>query len=49
MIAAAANSEVSQVDFGQNTGTVFEVPVDDDVSTPVVWINDEIEEEPVAP
>jgi anti-sigma factor RsiW len=48
-VAGQASSEVVQVDFGQNTGTVFEVPVSDDVSTPVVWINDEIEDEPVAP
>jgi anti-sigma factor RsiW len=46
--AAAPNSEVSQVDFGENTGTVFEIALADGVSTPVVWINDELEDS-VAP
>jgi anti-sigma factor RsiW len=36
---AMASSEVVQVDFGDQTGTVFEVAVADGVSTPVVWIN----------
>lgn len=44
--AAGANvesnaSEVVQVDFGSNTGTVFEIALADGASTPVVWINDE--------
>jgi hypothetical protein len=30
-----------QVDFGSNTGTVFEIALADGASTPVVWINDE--------
>lgn len=34
-------SEVVQVDFGSNTGTVFEIALADGASTPVVWINDE--------
>ncbi len=38
------NSEVVQVDFGANTGTVFEIALAEGVSTPVVWINDEIDE-----
>lgn len=33
-------SEVVQVDFGTNAGTVFEIALDDGNSTPVVWIND---------
>jgi anti-sigma factor RsiW len=36
---AMASSEVLQVDFGDQTGTVFEVAVADGVSAPVVWIN----------
>jgi hypothetical protein len=39
-----ANSEVVQVDFGDNAGTVFEIALAEGVSTPVVWINDELEE-----
>lgn len=38
------NSEVIQVDFGEHTGTVFEIALAEGVSTPVVWINDEMEE-----
>jgi len=38
------NSEVVQVDFGANTGTVFEIALAEGVSTPVVWINDETDE-----
>lgn len=34
-------SEVVQVDFGSNTGTVFEIALADGVSTPVVWINED--------
>jgi anti-sigma factor RsiW len=33
-------SEVVEVDFGSNAGTVFEIALDDGNSTPVVWIND---------
>jgi hypothetical protein len=35
------NSEISQVDFGNSNGTVFEIALADGVSTPVVWINDD--------
>lgn len=38
------NSEVVQVDFGVNTGTVFEIALAEGVSTPVVWINDDMDE-----
>jgi len=38
------NSEIVQVDFGANTGTVFEIALAEGVSTPVVWINDETDE-----
>lgn len=41
---AMASSEVVQVDFGEHTGTVFEIAVADGVSTPVVWINDDLVE-----
>jgi hypothetical protein len=37
-------SEIVQVDFGTNAGTVFEIALDAASSTPVVWINDEEEE-----
>jgi hypothetical protein len=35
------NSEISQVDFGDSNGTVYEIALADGISTPVVWINDE--------
>ena len=35
------SSEVLKVDFGGNTGTVFEIAMADGSSTQVVWINDE--------
>jgi hypothetical protein len=35
------NSEISQLDFGESNGTVFEIALADGISTPVVWINDE--------
>jgi anti-sigma factor RsiW len=38
---AALNSEVVQVDFGANAGTVFEISMAGGKSTPVVWINDD--------
>jgi anti-sigma factor RsiW len=41
---ASSGSEVVDVDFGESTGTVFEVALDDGNSTPVVWINDEPEQ-----
>jgi anti-sigma factor RsiW len=36
-----ASSEVVQVDFGTNAGTVFDIALADGSSTPVIWINDE--------
>lgn len=39
--AATPNSEVVQVDFGTNSGTVFEIALAGGKSTPVVWINDD--------
>lgn len=38
------HSEIIQVDFGTNAGTVFEIALGASGSTPVVWINDEEEE-----
>jgi anti-sigma factor RsiW len=37
-----ANTEVVQVDFGSNPGTVYEIALAGGVSTPVVWINDDV-------
>lgn len=34
-------SEIVEVDFGQNSGTVFEIALENGSSTPVVWINDD--------
>jgi anti-sigma factor RsiW len=39
---ALANTEVVQVDFGSNAGTVYEIALAGGVSTPVVWINDDV-------
>jgi anti-sigma factor RsiW len=38
---APGRSEVVQVDFGSNAGTVFDIALADGSSTPVVWINDD--------
>lgn len=40
-IEAPGGSEVVEVDFGKNTGTVFEVPGDAGEAIAVVWIDDE--------
>ena len=40
----APASEVVEVDFGDKPGTVIEVALADGVSTPVVWINDDVED-----
>jgi anti-sigma factor RsiW len=37
-----SSSEIVQVDFGSNAGTVFEIALADGKSTPVVWINDDL-------
>lgn len=39
--APAPSSEIVQVDFGANSGTVFEIALAGGKSTPVVWINDD--------
>jgi hypothetical protein len=41
---ATGSSEIVQVDFGGNAGTVFEIALADGVSTPVVWINDDVQQ-----
>jgi anti-sigma factor RsiW len=38
---APSHSEVVQVDFGSNAGTVFDISLADGSSTPVIWINDD--------
>lgn len=38
---AHVGSMVEEVDFGANTGTVFEVPGEEGVPIPVVWISEE--------
>jgi anti-sigma factor RsiW len=38
------HSEVVEVDFGSNAGTVFDISLSDGSSTPVVWIDDDDEE-----
>jgi anti-sigma factor RsiW len=40
-----ARSEITHVDFGGNAGTVFDIAYADGSSTPVVWINDEDEDD----
>lgn len=40
--STTSSSEVVQVDFGSNAGTVFEIALADGKSTPVVWINDDL-------
>jgi anti-sigma factor RsiW len=36
-------SEIVEIDFGDNAGTVFDIALADGSSVPVVWINDEDE------
>lgn len=45
-LASLSRSEVVEIDFGNNAGTVFEIALADGSSTPVVWINDDDEEAP---
>jgi anti-sigma factor RsiW len=39
-LTGTTNSEIEQVDFGSNAGTVFEIALSEGTSTPVVWIDD---------
>jgi anti-sigma factor RsiW len=45
LLDAAQHSEVTAVKFGRNAGQVFGIPLADGRSVPVVWIDDEDEEE----
>jgi anti-sigma factor RsiW len=42
--APEGHSEVVEVDFGSNAGTVFDISLSDGSSVPVVWIDDDEEE-----
>lgn len=44
MVEAPHGTEVEEVDFGENTGTVFAVEGEAGEPIAVVWINDELEE-----
>lgn len=44
-VASVAHSEIVEVDFGSNAGTVFDIPLSDGSSIPVVWIDDDDDEE----
>jgi anti-sigma factor RsiW len=44
-VATTAHSEVVDVDFGPNAGTVFDISLSDGASIPVVWIDDDDDEE----
>jgi anti-sigma factor RsiW len=39
--AAEGHSEIVEVDFGSNAGTVFDISLSDGSSSPVVWIDDD--------
>ena len=45
LLDASQHSEVTAVKFGRNAGQVFGIPLADGRSVPVVWIDDENEEE----
>ncbi|HTU64048.1 MAG TPA: zf-HC2 domain-containing protein [Polyangiales bacterium] len=45
LLDAAQHSEVTAVKFGRNAGQVFGIPLADGRSVPVVWIDDEDEDE----
>ena len=45
LLDASQHSEVTAVKFGRNAGQVFGIPLADGRSVPVVWIDDEDEEE----
>lgn len=40
-VTNAPHSEVVDVDFGPNAGTVFDISLSDGASVPVVWIDDD--------
>jgi hypothetical protein len=44
-VTTTAHSEVVDVDFGPNAGTVFDISLSDGASVPVVWIDDDDDEQ----
>lgn len=44
-MAAVSRAEIVKVEFGANAGQVFDIPFSDGSSTPVVWIDDDDDEE----
>jgi len=40
-VTADGHSEIVEVDFGSNAGTVFDISLSDGSSSPVVWIDDD--------
>lgn len=45
VVASVNRSEILKVEFGSNAGQVFDIPLADGSSVPVVWIDDDDEEE----
>jgi anti-sigma factor RsiW len=45
LLDASHHAEITAVKFGRNAGQVFGIPLADGESVPVVWIDDEDEEE----
>ena len=45
LLDVSQHSEITAVKFGRNAGQVFGIPLADGESVPVVWIDDEDEEE----
>jgi len=45
VVASVNRSEILKVEFGSNAGQVFDIPLSDGSSIPVVWIDDDEDEE----
>lgn len=45
VVASVNRSEIIKVEFGSNAGQVFDIPLSDGSSVPVVWIDDDEDEE----
>lgn len=45
VVASVNRSEIVKVEFGSNAGQVFDIPLADGSSVPVVWIDDDDDEE----
>jgi hypothetical protein len=45
VVASVNRSEIVKVEFGSNAGQVFDIPLSDGSSVPVVWIDDDEDEE----